>query len=278
MSEEDLKLILFGALFSACSMLAFVIFRRGGRPSAKAAVFAAGAGLFTTMFLGAIYKYALSDLPIVHKLLGRKTVEEQVAKYGSLARTRIQPAFKQANSSYPPPRVTLIGLKKEAQLQVYAPDKAGVNRLIRMYPILGLSGHAGPKLANMDMQVPEGFYKIEAFQPTTPYHLALRLNYPNEFDKTRAAEDKRSSLGSDIMIHGDVGSIGCLAMGDQASEDLFILASDTGLNNITVLLLPCDLRNSKQPQVQGPKWIGKLYLDLGQALRQYPLSPPAGNH
>ena len=38
------------------------------------------------------------------------------------------------------------------------------------------------------------------------------------------------------MIHGNAVSIGCLAMGDSAAEDLFVLAALTGIKNIDVIL------------------------------------------
>jgi hypothetical protein len=42
------------------------------------------------------------------------------------------------------------------------------------------------------------------------------------------------------MIHGDARSRGCLAMGDPASEDLFVLAALTGIENVKVILTPVD--------------------------------------
>lgn len=44
------------------------------------------------------------------------------------------------------------------------------------------------------------------------------------------------------MIHGNAVSIGCLAMGDTAAEELFVLAARTGLRNIQVILSPIDFR------------------------------------
>lgn len=35
------------------------------------------------------------------------------------------------------------------------------------------------------------------------------------------------------MIHGKNCSIGCLDMGDEAAEDLFVLAAKTGIDNIS---------------------------------------------
>ena len=48
------------------------------------------------------------------------------------------------------------------------------------------------------------------------------------------------------MIHGNAVSIGCLAMGNSGAEDLFVLAADTGLKNITVVLSPFDFRRKHQ--------------------------------
>jgi hypothetical protein len=38
-------------------------------------------------------------------------------------------------------------------------------------------------------------------------------------------KDGRKNLGSNIMIHGKNCSVGCLAMGDEAAEELFVLAA-----------------------------------------------------
>jgi hypothetical protein len=51
-----------------------------------------------------------------------------------------------------------------------------------------------------------------------------RPELPNDFDRARAAEESRDDLGGDITIPGGSGSIGCLAVGDEAAEDLFVLA------------------------------------------------------
>lgn len=73
---------------------------------------------------------------------------------------------------------------------------------IKSYPILAASGSIGPKLRESDMQVPEGVYQIESLNPNSQFHLSLRVNYPNEFDREQARIDGRAQLGGDIMIHG----------------------------------------------------------------------------
>ena len=78
----------------------------------------------------------------------------------------------------------------------------------------------GPKLREGDRQVPEGVYTIANMNPNSISHLSLALSYPNDFDRARAAEDGRAdnTLGGSIMIHGGSGSIGCMAVGDEAAE------------------------------------------------------------
>ena len=78
--------------------------------------------------------------------------------------------------------------------------------------------------------------------PNSLFHLSLRVNYPNPFDKAIAKKEGRVGLGSDIFIHGNTGSVGCLAMGDEVAEDLFVLSAETGFNNIKVILSPIDFR------------------------------------
>jgi murein L,D-transpeptidase YafK len=87
-----------------------------------------------------------------------------------------------------------------------------------------------------------------------------------------ARRDGRTELGTDIMIHGDSVSIGCLAVGDPASEDLFVLAADTGIRNIKVILSPVDMRRAKpnQGKHQLPKWTDKLYATITEELSGLP--------
>ncbi len=212
---------------------------------------------------------------LITKLHGRFTVTDRQAQYGPGVHTRLKPLFEHAGVDYPPSKITLVGLKKEKILQVYAAGADGHLKFIHSYPILAASGKQGPKLEEGDGQVPEGFYGIESLNPNSAYHLALRVNYPNKFDKEQGAKDGRKALGSDIMIHGSSASAGCLAMGDPASEELFILAADTGIDKINLILCPEDFRRNKNcaPPPDAPKWTGKLYSDLAAKLAQFPLPP-----
>ena len=210
------------------------------------------------------------------KFSSKKTVEQRLQEYGNSARTRLRPHFDKAQVSYPPRHLLLLGIKDESRLEIYAPGADGKLRFIRSYPILAASGVSGPKLREGDGQVPEGIYVIESLNPNSSYHLALRIGYPNAFDREQPKRDDREMLGGDIMIHGKAVSIGCLAMGDEAAEDLFVLAADTGLTNIEVVLTPVDFRRGKTlpKSANLPAWSATLYETIRARLRELPEKQP----
>lgn len=212
---------------------------------------------------------------IFTRMMGRATVEQRLAEVGPASRSKWQGAFDTIKVPYPPSRVALLIMKQERVMEVHvaADMKTPAWRFLIAYPILGTSGTSGPKLAEGDMQVPEGLYAIESLNPNSRYHLALRVNYPNDDDRNRARADGRSRLGGDIMIHGGSASIGCLAMGDLAIEELFVLAADVGIENMTVIIAPCDLRQKDRSGLPiEPKWIPLLYDEIEAALRPFALT------
>ena len=208
---------------------------------------------------------------------GRRTVDDRVQEFGPAVRQRLEPAFRRQNVPYPPAKLTFIALKAEKSLEVYASGADGRFRWIRSYPILAASGRAGPKLREGDGQVPEGLYRIESLNPNSLFHVSLRINYPNELDRSHAAAEHRDNLGGDIMIHGSNVSIGCLAMGDQTAEDLFVLAALTGVGNIRVILSPQDLRVEPAPAVPAdvPTWLRSVYAAVAAEMQRYPEPDPA---
>ncbi|HBA82682.1 MAG TPA: hypothetical protein DCZ95_01190 [Verrucomicrobia bacterium] len=203
-------------------------------------------------------------IAVIQIMKGKKTVDDRVAQFGATVCARLAPAFEQVDVAYPPKKMMLVGLKAERMLEVWISGPDGEWKHLKNYPILGMSGKLGPKLKEGDMQVPEGIYRVESLNPNSLYHLALRVNYPNLEDLRRAGEDGRTELGSDIMIHGKNCSIGCLAMGDEAAEDLFILATQTGIDNVSIILSPVDLRSRPAPlqMTAAPKWIDELYSSI----------------
>ena len=118
--------------------------------------------------------------------------------------------------------------------------------------------------------MPEGFYQISGFNPTSNFHLSLRVDYPNASDRIRG---DRHNLGGDIFIHGGARSIGCLAIGDSAIEDLFVLVADVGLEGTQVVIAPRDPRGgiALAPVPRIP-FTAELYRRIEERLAEF--SPP----
>jgi murein L,D-transpeptidase YafK len=200
------------------------------------------------------------------------TVADVLAKYGTASRGRLAPYFKRAGVSWPPHRVALLVFKQERRLAVWVADAKGSWRYLRDYPILAASGGVGPKLREGDYQVPEGLYTIEHLNPASSYHLSMKVGYPNAFDRLNAAREHRTRLGGDIFIHGKNVSIGCVAIGDPAIEELFTLVAETGIARTRVIIAPLDLRISSAPVAQStPLWIVQLWQSVAAALREFPI-------
>jgi hypothetical protein len=220
--------------------------------------------------------------------LGRpqRSVDDRLAEFAAPARERWRARFAAIGSTYPPTETALVALKEERVLEVYAPVAEARNdwRRVASFPIAAASGVAGPKLREGDHQVPEGIYRVASLHPNSLFHAALRLDYPNEFDRSMASRDGRAeqgvSLGGDIMIHGRDQSVGCLAMGDQPIEDLFTLVADTGADAIRVVIAPWDLRIRAAPDAASldetaQSWAPELYKAISRVLSQFPRDTPA---
>lgn len=205
---------------------------------------------------------------VLYEFMGGRTIHDAIAEFGDGARTRIAPDFQRAGVSLPPVRIALLAFKAERRLELWASDGAWTH--IKDYPILAASGGAGPKLREGDLQVPEGVYAIELLNPQSSYHLSLRLDYPNAFDRAKAAEEGRTNPGGDIYIHGGNLSIGCLAIGDSAIEELFCLVAETGKENVQVIIAPHDFRvKSGEPVGNGIAWTAELYAEVKESLAAF---------
>lgn len=159
------------------------------------------------------------------------------------ARERAGSAVKQlcadAGLKYPLQRLFFRAIKDERILEVWGADSGRSKfKLIHTYPIAAMSGKLGPKRREGDLQVPEGFYHIDRFNPKSRFLLSLGLNYPNASD--RILSDKKKP-GGDIFIHGNAVSIGCMAMTDAKIEEIYLLAlsaRDSGQRQIPVHVFP----------------------------------------
>ena len=210
------------------------------------------------------YKYGRSIWqPIAVKIMGKKTVSEVIEKYGEKAKKDLSSEFAKAGINYPPEKLALLAFKDTKQLEIWAAnDDANYSR-ITSFPIKAASGKLGPKLKEGDRQVPEGIYKIVGFNPNSSYHLSMKLNYPNPFDLHYAQLEGRDEPGTNIFIHGQAASIGCLAMGDSTIEILFSLVYAAGKSNTIVIISPTDPSKGNLVASEGsPIWTSELYKDI----------------
>jgi len=205
---------------------------------------------------------------------GRHSISTRLSQIGPRARDRWWPYFRRAGVSYPPASVVLVALKRERMIEVYAGPSPYRLSMLRGIGVTAASGGPGPKLREGDRQVPEGIYRIDQLNPNSNFHVSLRLAYPNALDLRMAERDGRHRLGGNIMIHGSDQSIGCLAVGDLAAEDLFVIAADAGPDNVSVVIAPRDFRRTREiePMPGQPDWVRELYADLDLKLRSLP--PP----
>jgi murein L,D-transpeptidase YafK len=204
------------------------------------------------------------------RVLGRpESLAHTVRFYAPVAESRLMPYFSRAGISYPSSQIAFLVFKQERKLELWARDGRGWH-YIKTYPVLAASGDPGPKLHVGDGQVPEGVYRIDELNPHSHYLLSMNVNYPDAFDRYHASLDGRRRLGGNIFIHGNDLSIGCIAIGNIAIEELFVLAYQVGIEHITVIIAPDDLRYKAPPrEPYAPRWVPELYRQIDSALRPF---------
>lgn len=233
-------------------------------------------GAIGTLVVGVVVALHLAGIldPWIVKIRGGSTVDERVGEFASTAAARLRPAFESAGVAYPPREIELAAFKAERRLDLFARDRRGELRFIKSYPILGASGVGGPKLNEGDRQVPEGLYQIDRLNPNSSYHLSLHVNYPNAFDLEQARRDGRTNPGRDIFIHGGRSSIGCMAIGDDAIEELFVLVAMMDGASVPIVISPVDFRVTADAEIPDgcPAWTRSLYAEIRQRVMPLPLS------
>ncbi len=101
----------------------------------------------------------------------------------------------------------------------------------------------GPKRREGDLQIPEGFYHISAFNPWSNFHLSLCINYPNRSDRVLGLQ---GNLGGDICIHGACVTIGCIPLTDELIKEVYLLcveARNNGQSLIPVTIYPAKMNS-----------------------------------
>jgi len=196
---------------------------------------------------------------IKSKLSHKPTTVEVVNHLHGKVVAQLKPNLKKAGLSTLPAQLLMIAYKEEQLLKVYGHYNSSWN-LIKTYPFTATSGQLGPKLKEGDKQIPEGIYKIEYLNPASLFYLSMKVNYPNAFDKKKGQSDKRTDLGSDIFIHGKAATIGCIPIGDEAIEELFIMAEAALSNELKVIISPRDfLKGKPYPDIKSVTWSEELY-------------------
>ena len=109
-----------------------------------------------------------------------------------------------------------------------------MGRAIRSYLVALGAEPSADKIRAGDRRTPEGLFSIEARNPFSSYHLALRLSYPDRRHLMQA-QALGVSPGGDIMIHGLPNRLhnvcsahrkqdwtnGCIALTDQEIEEIW---------------------------------------------------------
>jgi hypothetical protein len=239
------------------------------RPGRRLLVSVAVAALVTGGWF--FYKHGRSVwVSWVRPFTGARSVEGVVSALDGTAGARVREALSRAGVPPRPAQLWLLAVKDERRLELWASNSSGERVRATSWPVLAASGAEGPKLREGDRQVPEGIYQIEGLNPNSAYHLSLKVGYPNSSDRAWAARDGRTRLGGDIFIHGKDVSIGCLAIGDAAIEELFWLAGTVGRDAFHVVIVPTDLRRKPAPNV-AVAWAPELYGTLKTELAHFPM-------
>lgn len=124
----------------------------------------------------------------------------------------------------------LIVSKLERRLAVYRKGE-----LVRTFDVgLGFNGLADKRISG-DNATPEGRYSIVRKIPSSLYHKALLIDYPNEEDrrwfsreKARGNIPRNASIGGNVEIHGggqDTLTRGCVSLDDDKMDELYALVA-----------------------------------------------------
>jgi murein L,D-transpeptidase YafK len=153
--------------------------------------------------------------------------------------TIVKDYFKEMKLTYSGFHLFLRAFKKEQNLEVWVKENGKEEfTLLHTYAFCSTSGTLGPKRKEGDLQIPEGIYQINHFNPFSNFHLSLGVSYPNASDKILS--DKQHPGGS-IYIHGNCVTIGCIPITDDKIKELYVLsveARNNGQEKIPIHIFP----------------------------------------
>jgi murein L,D-transpeptidase YafK len=216
------------------------------------------------LFLFVISSFTMNNLT-GHSFKNEQKKFERVKQAYLEKEKDLQALFREKGLNWNNFSLLLTGFKTEKLLKVYIRSGKGKRyELLKTYDFCVLSGKAGPKRKEGDGQVPEGLYEITRFNPQSNFHISLRINYPNASD--RVLSDK-AHPGSDIYIHGNCVSVGCIPLTDDLIQELYILCVETWDrgDKIPVYLFPFEMSDSNYTLFKGMDWgpgVENLWSDL----------------
>lgn len=143
------------------------------------------------------------------------------------------------NSKVIPKETFIRVFKYEKELEVWTRN-GSTFQLLKTYNICGLSGKFGPKRYEGDLQVPEGIYKVIKLNPYSNYHKSIKIDYPNRSDSILSKYPKK---GGEIYFHGKCVSVGCIAIGDMAIDDLYNIVNQSQKTIVHIFPARYDIHN-----------------------------------
>jgi murein L,D-transpeptidase YafK len=196
---------------------------------------------------------AAASLDPLHSEFARAQLQNpRVLRARIDARFGIKKLYRDRGLPYPAAEIFIRVFKRERVLELWArPRETDQFVLLKAYPVCALTGAVGPKRQQGDQQTPEGFYEIDAFNPSSEYLLSLHVDYPNASD--RVLSDARAPGGS-IYIHGGCKTLGCIAVTDDAIKELYWIAVEAragGQERIPVHIFPSRLTDDELDRLAG---------------------------
>lgn len=174
-------------------------------------------------------------------------------KQGQLKNERVKTAYEEKENTvkgyftdkgldYNGFNLFIRAFKQEEKLEVWIKEKNKETFvLLKVYDFCSSSGTLGPKRKEGDLQIPEGIYHLNHFNPLSNFYLSLGVSYPNASDKILSDKNRP---GGAIYIHGNCVTIGCIPITDEKIKELYVLAVEArnnGQQKIPIHIFPAKL-------------------------------------